>query len=112
MRPLCLDSLSDQTVLPPLVQMSFVFADQGKGKVYYTSNLDPTHSWVADMRCTIDGEKVIITQANPALCEGEPSEFKPAVFTVISDSRGKSKIEKIESASIPQYYTPYIKKTT
>ncbi len=112
MRPLRLDSLSDQTVLPPLVQMSFVFANQGKGKVYYTSNLDPTHSWVADMRCTIDGEKVIITQANPALCQGEPSEFKPAVFTVISDSRGKSKIEKIESASIPQYYTPYIKKTT
>lgn len=112
MRPLQLAE-ADSTMLPPLVQLSFAFSGNGAGKVYYTSNLDPEHPWIADITVAENNGKIVITQQDAAKKTGSDSEsesFEPAVFTVAADSRGKSIIESIVSESIPTTYTPYIKK--
>lgn len=111
MRPLRLQADADSTVLPPLVQLSFVFKNNGHGRVYYTSNLDPENPWIGDITYSADGDKVIIKQPREALKRGADDEaaFNPATFTVGADSRGKCLIERIESESIPETYTPYIK---
>ena len=111
MRPLRLQADADSTVLPPLVQLSFVFKNNGRGRVYYTSNIDPENPWVGDITYSADGDKVIIKQSREAAKRGgDEAPFLPATFTVGADSRGKSLIERIESESIPETYTPYIKK--
>lgn len=113
MRPLRLQADADSTVLPPLVQLSFVFKNNGKGRVYYTSNLDPEHPWVSDIVYRTEGNKVVIKQEVAAPKVGardDEPKFLPATFTVAADSRGKSIIETIVSESIPATYTPYIKK--
>ena len=113
MRPLRYTEESDSTMLPPLVQLSFVFKGDGKGRVYYTSNLDPEHPWVGDITYTVNGDKVEIVQPATAPILGSATDengFNPAKFRVGADSRGKAIIEHIESESIPEEYTPYIKK--
>ena len=65
MRPLQLAE-ADSTMLPPLVQLSFAFSGNGAGKVYYTSNLDPEHPWIADITVAENNGKIVITQQDAA----------------------------------------------
>ena len=94
--------------LPPLVQLSFVFKDNGKGKVYYTQYNHPEDPWIADITYEIGDSKIVIDQEENAYSSFD-SEFMPAQFTVVADSLGKSIICDIASESIPNEYTPYIK---
>lgn len=96
-------SVSDPTVLPPLLTIGFSFAPEGDSIIY--TNLRDNSRHAAKVTVAAEANKFIIRQAESPQTA---SNIPPATFTIAPAMQGKAQIT-CESDLIPSVYKPYIK---